>query len=567
MDQSNGRTFPSTHFPSSPPFIPRLHDLEPTSSEPPTSPPLFSSDPPEEADITNYESPRLKRKYAGTWWNADEPVVPTKRKRSKLARGRNLDSGCWMPSDDSVDMDILSSSDLYGSGSQELLYDPTEVATKGMRDGEALLYRSIVEGVEKNDTAYVFNGLDLEDSEISHVGALEQVIHVRKYVSQRYFANIFQPPPDPGLDVPTQGQYRSMVPNITLNLSNNRLSRLTPSLFSIQHLTTLSLRGNMIQELPPQIGQLKNLKHLDLSFNELKYLPSEIIHMLAPNGNLTQLELWQNPLLTHPRDISLLDMYVREYSGLGSLIDKTTNADTSNLPEINRKFYQYLKDTCLPEILDESSEQGPRQILPFYDKMKLLNVFEHRHQDSDSPSAAAADVEMLCLLGNTSISYYDRNGDLLKGAAKFPQSAQDHFDYIVCIKDPTSGPTTYGAPPTWFAPPSPRTKVPSLFTAALTTALKNASPAEIEEELYDNFGVVPDLVERQLQRATENEKTHFDALRTCDSCGRKYTVPAAEWLDFWNCGHGGSQHPSVIPVRIQVCSWGCVPDDRAASPL
>ena len=66
-------------------------------------------------------------------------------------------------------------------------------------------------------------------------------------------------------------------PNLVeLNLSNNQIETLPPSLFKAKKLRILKLYKNNISDLPSEIGQLKNLVHLSLSYNNLELLPDSI---------------------------------------------------------------------------------------------------------------------------------------------------------------------------------------------------------------------------------------------------------------------------------------------------
>src|SRR3954465_14827522 len=90
---------PPEHIPSSPPLPSLCAPLSPTSSEPP----LFSSDDPMMSeDVTNYESPRDKRKRAGPWWegDGDDAVLTVNKRQRQLTR--NIDSGVYMQWSDDV---------------------------------------------------------------------------------------------------------------------------------------------------------------------------------------------------------------------------------------------------------------------------------------------------------------------------------------------------------------------------------------------------------------------------------------------------------------------------------
>ncbi|KAF2876135.1 hypothetical protein BDV95DRAFT_590316 [Massariosphaeria phaeospora] len=220
-----------------------------------SSPPLlFSSDGPlDGADVSNYESPRFKRKRQGPWFqDADvRSVAPSKKKQSKMTR--NIDSGVWM------------------NGG---LYAPPEV---GRSKGEIELDDTITHGLENSTFSFNFQDRELRDGDLGPIERLRELVAVPAVMEVR--------------------TYRSWNPQIHIDLSHNRLCRLNASIFQIQHLTSLSLRNNRIQELRPQLSHMRNLRTLDISLNSLKWLPVDILRLIAPQGKLRDLRIVGNPLL------------------------------------------------------------------------------------------------------------------------------------------------------------------------------------------------------------------------------------------------------------------------------
>lgn len=94
------------------------------------------------------------------------------------------------------------------------------------------------------------------------------------------------------LNHPVSEKYLHKDSKIKLLLSNNALTRLPGTLFSVENLTTLSLRGNDLTELPPALGRCRNLKELNIAYNKLTHLPFEVIEMI-PN---TTIYLYGNKL-------------------------------------------------------------------------------------------------------------------------------------------------------------------------------------------------------------------------------------------------------------------------------
>lgn len=70
--------------------------------------------------------------------------------------------------------------------------------------------------------------------------------------------------------------YGSLVPRIDLFLETNRLQFLPGAVYSMRNLSVLNLRDNKLISLLPSITHLSYLVELDLSFNCLQWLPYEI---------------------------------------------------------------------------------------------------------------------------------------------------------------------------------------------------------------------------------------------------------------------------------------------------
>ncbi len=88
----------------------------------------------------------------------------------------------------------------------------------------------------------------------------------------------------------------------TLDLSNNKLSSISPHLLKIKNLESLNLSENEIKSLPKEIEQLTNLQSLNCYKNYLTSIPEEI-------GRLTKLKslnLEENDITSLPSDIFLL---------------------------------------------------------------------------------------------------------------------------------------------------------------------------------------------------------------------------------------------------------------------
>lgn len=513
----------ATNPPSSPFFEPQRYGaFSPKSSSPP---PLFSSDDSGETlDITNYESPRIfKNKRKGAWYetdNGDSTQNTPEAKKTKMSR--NYDSGIYMMSDNSDgSVDPLPE---HKSPFPFTAEAPDEVEPMSMT--EAAFYSALRVGLDRNCQSYDFQGLDLGDDDIKQIGDLNSVIK-----------NL----PDPGNDLPAEGQYRSMVPELYINLSQNSLRRMTPSLFSLQHLTTLVLRDNHIDELPPQISRLRNLQELDVSLNRLEYLPFELLQMLAPRGKLDHLTTLGNPLLERVSQLRYrqLDEQVifvsstkDTYSRLQDCVDREALVWHIRYLESMETFLDAVasKYTIGSKCTDERALA--------HHPLPLIS------DNSPSPRYMA----------RTLVSYFDQAGQLVKGSPGRP--SPDSADYAVIV-DTKEG--AFGVPSTSiFAPPTP-SRVPSLLTKSINTALANITVEETRERLGEP---IPFDAAAIFSHATHNDAdAGFGYFHQCHVCQKDYIVASAEWIEFWS-----TSFTVFYPFKVKVCSWGCVPPEIARRP-
>ncbi|KAF1914829.1 hypothetical protein BDU57DRAFT_558349 [Ampelomyces quisqualis] len=496
----------STNAPSSPFFEQQNDAFSPKSSSPP---PLFSSDDSREsADLVNYQSPRIfKNKRKGTWWDNTESAHNAPN--SKKARmTRNFDSGVYMMSDGTDGSESLlpphkSPFDLDGTCDMPF-EDGLEQRPLG--EEEKVFCNTLYAGLDKNSLVYDFSYSSLQDSDIGRIGQLASVIK-----------NL----PDPGNEVPAEGQYRSMVPELYVNLSHNRLHRLTPSLFDVQNLTTLVLTGNNIEELPAQICNLRNLRELNISLNQIRWLPFDFLKQFSdPAHNLSILGdsgvPWLMPDI--PRLIGGLDPSPSQ-SVRYSLYD---NQDADF--ERERDMFTWCLRTFRGH---EAYRQYRSGNMPLY-------------------------------IARTQVSYFDQTGELLCGSSKLPMSSRETF---AVLTDTNFG--THGIPASnWFAPPNPK-----VVTSLLTMSLHNTLRYRHEEDLsIDNLRChigdpVPSAADALLKQAERNNAGGYGDFKKCNICKREYIVARAEWIEWWL-----TQKQMVLPFKVQVCSWGCVPDAMLKRP-
>ncbi|KAL1610943.1 hypothetical protein SLS59_000580 [Nothophoma quercina] len=515
----------ATNPPSSPFFEPQRYGaFSPKSSSPP---PLFSSDDSGETlDITNYESPRIfKNKRKGAWYetdNRDSTQNTPEPKKTKMSR--NYDSGVYMMSDNSDgSVDPLPE---HKSPFPFTVEAVEEDEPEPMSTTEAAFCSTLRVGLDRNCQNYNFQELSLDDSDIKQIGDLNSVIK-----------NL----PDPGNDMPAEGQYRSMVPELYINLSQNFLRRVTPSLFHLQHLTTLVLRDNRIEELPPQISQLRSLQELDLSLNKIQYLPFEILEMLSPRGKLEHLMTLGNPIL-----------------------ERVSQSRYRQLDE--RVMFTSSTKDIYPRLQSSPDHEALIWHIRYIESMEnFLNAVESKYTSGRKPAdervfahhpaiTVAADSPSSRYIARSLVSYFYQTGQLIKGSPHPPSTSANDYPVIVETDE-----GAYGVPSTPIFTPSTSTRIPSLLTKSVNTALANITVEETRERVGEP---VPFDAAAIFAQAKHNDAdAGFGYFHQCHICKKDYIVARAEWIEFWS-----TSFTVFYPFKIKVCSWGCVPKHMTKKP-
>lgn len=88
----------------------------------------------------------------------------------------------------------------------------------------------------------------------------------------------------------------------TLDLSDNKLPELPPSIGSFSLLKNLVLSRNKLEILPEQLGNLKKLESLSLDGNSLTRLPESLSQL----SNLRTLNVSENKITSFPRSLNTL---------------------------------------------------------------------------------------------------------------------------------------------------------------------------------------------------------------------------------------------------------------------
>lgn len=532
--------------PDSPFFDSDDHDYNAKSSSPP---PVFSSDDSREsADISNYESPRiLKNKRKGGWWDNSEPASsPLVVKKAKMTRNfdRNFDSGIHMMSDASDGSEILpvqhkSPFGLDGSYSPVPVADDvpsTSLQSGPMNEQEHSFCSMLYAGLDHNSENYDFSFCNLQDEDIQRIGALASVIK-----------NI----PDPGDELPAEGQYRSLVPELYVNLRDNNLHYLTPSLFDVTTITSLVLTDNPIEELPAQISQLLNLKELNVSNTKLRWLPFELLRFFGRDGMLD---------IVGDSGVAWLEPKALQQSCSAHMERMQLSSEEVEEFQSNPASYYSFLLKRLYDFLGTAPDRGnflwymrKQEVSVKAQQMQAWDVelvFPHHPRIGNSGSK---------YLARTPVSYFDAVGAVLKGSPVTPSSNTEEFDIIT---ETDRG--AHGVPISLFSPPDVKHKhINPLATMAFHTALRHRHDEDLSiQGLRKRIGEpVPPAAEVLLTQAERNDGAGFGQFRQCHVCSRDYVIARADWIEWWV-----PRNYKALPFKIRVCSWACVPEGMRTKP-
>ena len=123
-----------------------------------------------------------------------------------------------------------------------------------------------------------------------------------------------QPPPPIKYFDPNRVSYIQIT---LLNLSNNQIDSLSPSIGLLRSLNSLNLGYNKLRSLPTEIALLAELKYLDLRFNQLPSLLTEICQL----PRLSKLCLQNNKISALPYEIRRLKKLTHFFISSNQLVD------------------------------------------------------------------------------------------------------------------------------------------------------------------------------------------------------------------------------------------------------
>ena len=436
-------------------------------------------------------------------------MLDPKRKRADFKDKRNIDSGVWMGSDESVAESLLPSEDgsAWGEDLRKSVLDPRKPGsstpfnneTENMTLQARIAFRSPEESDAHRFAREVVGDCLDKGHECIDLGYVPMPFRLMSLFILANDPNSFVLYSEfdlrtipPGLLLPLQHLTRlpsvkeapvsedvftSLQPFLSIYLPNNSLSTLHKDLFELSNLKVLSLRNNKLTEIPSTICKLTALEVLNLSVNQLAYLPWEIVKLMQ-QGELKHLTLRPNPFLAF------------EHSQIAKW-------------HYNKKEAESDQNLSSPVLLqgpeDESEGWGPVH------------------------------------LATGPITYMDMEGNPMGDSSS---------------RNSKPGLT------------SPVNDAPSLREVALRAVSKLPY---LEQATDEELAEYPALIVPLLKQAREVRATGG---KCCSVCQREYVIPRAEWMEWWDfspfengmkIARSPGQILRPVPLRRFGCSLSCVP--------
>ncbi|ODH30340.1 hypothetical protein ACO22_03615 [Paracoccidioides brasiliensis] len=586
------------------------------SSLPSSDPPLFSSDDFQSSTLENYHNgseqeqqqqqqqlnattrpgsrgrvPQLpvtrKRQYRGTWWGEEETekekhAAADKKRRTEFKDKRNLDSGVWLASDDSVESGMWNTcaSGANGFGGFAAISPYGKETTASSTPASAAAVSTGSNGyVEAREQCSVFlrgpmfarsrqvdNNAQVVQTMTTVVQESFQHKQARKIISDclemghefidisnlnmgsipsgllRPISQFTKYPVITEMDNPRPSSssfsisrsptncdqfFSSFEPFLCLFMTNNQLKTLTAEVFELSNLSVLSVRHNELEQIPGSIRNLTKLRELNVAGNQLSCLPYEVLQLLQKrNTELRQLTVHPNPFVM---------------------------PDTSNVAQWHCHVRQ---DGTF--VVKEDEDTEPK-------KDKIVNA---PPSPTEKPLAIPLRdrIPITIPVATGIVKYFDADG--------LPVDAPE-------TNTNTNIPIPFSSFP---SPPSlphsfSRTPTPPLRELALRAY--NRGP-KISHLIDPDTFAGPAITLEHLKRA---EKVRDAGGKRCSVCARSFVTVRAQWVEWWDCESYGNMSDaaaagdddgdevdgqmlkhrqrgrllSPLPFLREVCCWGCVP--------
>lgn len=476
-----------------------------------SSDPLFSDDA-SDADGQGRadEQPKRKRLVKGPWWSL-HPASKQDLRRSvaKREKMRNVDSGVWLGSDDSIDS-VLSSQQKMEALEVE---DQHSVTAPHRPSGPELLAQGVID--DCLDTGR--ESVDITDLGLAHLSnATLKPLH--QFIKHSH-ADLTKPP--------SEDEFTPLTPSIQLFISGNRLTSLPSELFRITDITVLSLRNNELSEIPPSIAHLSNLKELNIAQNKIKWLPWEMLDLMHSNR---QIMVRPNPL------VEPMGLQGRSPLPRPNVTPGEYSEHMSRWGETAGAFFNQMKQWY--------SEDGVPWTMRHELELRLKLGRARKMMHLQEASRAGREVknldEEMIYLTSSAVRYLDVDGSLLRPAGVF-RGLTDREQFAAVVNPFVNRPEHADA-----------SKVPSLLETALRSAQANFCMQDIPDD-------IPPALRSGLDSAAKGVEYGNERCAVCDC---QFIIARAEWMEYWFNGFpsqvDGLTAESVLPFLRRVCSWQCV---------
>ncbi|KAK8016117.1 CCR4-NOT transcription complex subunit 6 [Apiospora rasikravindrae] len=493
-----------------------------------SDPAVFSSD--DDPNVENYAQGgrQRKKRYVGSWFHQHpasgdsafgEEVRP--RPLTKRTLQRQFDSGVWMGSDISTDMEEVGM-EIGQTATPKLpqlnVSRPVIVPSPAEKEAHARIIEALDLGRENLDLTSL--GLErLSDAVISFLGELSCIPLVTDGVP-----------------------FEHKDPALKIFLSGNPLIRAPGALFNLEFLSVLSLRNTRMAELPPAIGNLRNLKTLNISLTRLRYLPAELLDLMTYEGKLKE-------LIVHPNPFHQPDQR-QDYEALSPIL--------SEEPE----------DVFLLHETDGSGAYDGKSIRAWLDRGDMLKGDEEHPR----PASLPLDVWQMLLAARSPIQYTDSRGVRVSQFTlpRLPME-DDVPPLVVETEDFASLPGLPRAARESNMTAAAFSRVPSLMEIALRSCSRTAQREQLPGYLE---GSDPHhLADTLHDLNTQADANGNSGTVPCSTCRKSVVKPLAQWIEWWDLGTvalrekapigsaNGSEldKKQSVPFMKRACSWGCLP--------
>ncbi|KAK8132569.1 hypothetical protein PG999_000742 [Apiospora kogelbergensis] len=491
-----------------------------------SDPAVFSSD--DDPNVENYAQGgrQRKKRYVGSWFHqhpasGDSAFGDEARPKPKTKRTlqRQFDSGVWMGSDISTDMEEIGM-EIGQAASPKIpqLIVPRPVAVPPPAEREA--QRRIIEAIDLGRENLDLTSLGLErlsDAVLSSLSELSCIPLVTDGVP-----------------------FEHKDPALKIFLSGNPLIRAPGALFNLDFLSVLSLRNTQIVELPPAIGNLRNLKTLNVSLTRLRYLPAELLDLMTFEGKLKELIIRPNPF--HQPD---------QRDDQGAIFPSL-----SEEPE----------DVLLLHEAEGRGELDGRSV-----RVWLEKDVGSKREESLSHASLPIDVWQMLLAARSPIQFTDSRGVQLSQFILPQLPTEDGVPpMVVETEDLTSPPVLPRSIRECSAATTSFSRVPSLMEIALRSCSRTAQREQLPD--YLEAGDPHHLADSLRDLNAQAEVNGNTGTVPCSTCRRPVVKPLAQWIEWWDLGivplrekgSIGTLNVSEldklsVPFMKRACSWGCLP--------